>query len=45
MNFSSPGELLEHPVMNLIVHSIENKEEFLLPSEPDQIQRFWNPVA
>jgi len=44
MNFSSAQGLVEHPVIELIVTSIENKQDFLLPADPEKIRNFWVPV-
>jgi hypothetical protein len=41
MNFESVSELADNPVMKLIVTSLEQKRDFLLPAEPAKIQGFW----
>lgn len=45
MNFSSISNLIHHPVMRLITKSIESKEEFLMPADPTEIEKFWSPVS
>ena len=39
-NFASLNELVEHPVMQLIVNSIEQQTDFLLPEDPVEIEKF-----
>ena len=45
MSFTSAPSLAEHPVMKLLVKSIEGKRDFLLPPEPDEIKEYWEPVS
>ena len=45
MNFSSISALTKHPVMRLIVNSIETKQSFLMPSDPKDIEIYWEPVS
>lgn len=41
MNFDSVESLGNHPIMKLICNSIETKDEFLMPEDVLEIEKFW----
>lgn len=41
MSFQSVNDLTANPTMQLIVKCIEEKSDFLLPSDPNEIARHW----
>jgi len=44
MSFATSQTLSQHPVIKLIVDSIETKRDFLLPANTEQIKDYWTPV-
>jgi len=45
MNFTSVENLVKHPVIKLISDSIETQDEFLMPADVLEIEKFWAEVS